>query len=66
VTAPPVDSSIDHLAQVKAFETWGELHVNQQSHHVSIGMDSYAELDFILLDFIYSLGLDVTRYGRNG
>jgi hypothetical protein len=58
VTVPLVDLSIDHLAQVKAFETWGELHANQQSHHVSIGMDSYAELDFISLDFVCLLGLE--------
>jgi hypothetical protein len=42
---------------IKAFETWGKLYANQQSHHVSIGMDSYAELDFVSIDFIYSLGL---------
>jgi hypothetical protein len=58
VTTPPVDSSIDHLAQVKAFKTWGELHANQQSYHVSIGIDSYAELDFISLDFVCLLGLE--------
>jgi hypothetical protein len=57
VITPPVDSSNDHLANVKAFETWGELHANQQSHHVSIGMDSYAELDFVSTDFVHSLGL---------
>jgi len=65
VTAPPVDSSIDHLAQVKAFETWGELHANQQSHHVSIGMDSYAELDFVSLDFVHSLGLEPCQKRRH-
>jgi hypothetical protein len=53
-----VDSLIDHFAQVKAFETWGKLYANQQSHHVSISMDSYAKLDFISLDFICSLGLE--------
>jgi hypothetical protein len=42
---------------VKVFKTWGELHANQQSHHVSISMDSYAELDFVSIDFVYSLGL---------
>jgi hypothetical protein len=42
---------------VKAFKTWGKLYANQQSHHVSISMDSYAKLDFISIDFIYSLGL---------
>jgi hypothetical protein len=58
VTIPLVDSLIDYLAQVKAFETWGKLHANQQSHHVSIGMDSYAKLDFISLDFVCLLGLE--------
>jgi len=54
---PPVDSSNDHLANVKAFETWGDLYANQQSHHVPIGMDSYAELDFVSIDFVRSLNL---------
>jgi hypothetical protein len=54
---PPVDLLNDHLTNVKVFKTWGKLHANQQSHHVSISMDSYAELDFISIDFIYSLGL---------
>ena len=58
MTIPLVDSLINYLAQVKAFETWGELHANQQSHHVSISMDSYAKLDFISLDFVYLLGLE--------
>jgi hypothetical protein len=54
---PPVGSSNDHLANVKAFETWGGLYANQQSHHVPIGMDSYAELDFVSVDFVHLLGL---------
>jgi hypothetical protein len=54
---PLADSLNDHLTNVKAFETWGELHANQQSHHVSISMDSYAELDFISIDFVHLLGL---------
>jgi hypothetical protein len=52
-----VDLSNDHLANVKAFKTWGNLYANQQSHHVPIGMDSYAELDFVSIDFICSLNL---------
>jgi hypothetical protein len=54
---PPVDSSNNHLANIKAFKTWGNLYTNQQSHHVPIGMDSYAELDFISIDFICLLNL---------
>jgi hypothetical protein len=54
---PPMDSLNNYLMNVKAFKTWGELHANQQSHHVSIGMDSYTELDFVSIDFVYSLGL---------
>jgi hypothetical protein len=54
---PPADSLNDHLMNIKAFKTWGKLYANQQSHHVSIGMDSYAELDFISIDFIHLLGL---------
>jgi hypothetical protein len=54
---PLVDSLNNHLMNVKAFKTWGKLYANQQSHHVSIGMDSYAKLDFVSIDFVYSLGL---------
>jgi hypothetical protein len=54
---PPVDLLNNHLTNVKAFKTWGNLYTNQQSHHVPIGMDSYAELDFISIDFICSLNL---------
>jgi hypothetical protein len=54
---PPVDLLNDYLTNIKAFKTWGKLYANQQSHHVSISMDSYAELDFISIDFVYSLGL---------
>src|SRR5271170_1582087 len=55
--APPVDSITNHLAIVKAFESWGELHTNQQSYHIQFGMDSYAEMDFVSIDFIRSVGL---------
>jgi hypothetical protein len=54
---PPVDSSNDHLANVKAFETWDDLYANQQSHHIPIGMDSYAKLDFVSIDFLCLLNL---------
>ena len=47
---------MDHLAVTKAFETWGELHANQQSHHLRFGMDSYAEMDFVSIGFVRSLG----------
>ena len=57
---PPVDSSKDHLANVKAFETWGDLYANQQSYHVPIGMDSYAELDFASIDFVRSIISDLS------
>jgi hypothetical protein len=65
VIPPPVDSSNDHLANVKAFETWGDLYANQQSHHVSIGMDSYAEMDFVSIDFVHSLGLTPCQKRRH-
>jgi hypothetical protein len=57
VTIPLVDSTTNHLINAKAFKTWGELHANQQSLHIPISMDSYAELDFVSLDFVHSLGL---------
>jgi hypothetical protein len=57
MATPPADSLNNHITNIKAFEIWGELHANQQSHHVSIGIDSYAELDFVSIDFVYSLGL---------
>jgi hypothetical protein len=47
-----VDSATNQLANIKAFETWGNLYTNQQSHHVSIGMDSYAKMDFVSIDFV--------------
>jgi hypothetical protein len=52
-----MDLTTNYLINAKAFKTWGELHANQQSLHIPIGMDSYAELDFVSLDFVYSLGL---------
>jgi hypothetical protein len=57
MATPLVDSLNNHLTNIKVFKTWGKLHANQQSHHVSIGMDSYAKLDFISIDFVYLLGL---------
>ena len=57
---PPVDSSNDHLANVKAFETWGDLYANKQSYHVPIGMDSYPELDFASIDFVRSIISDLS------
>jgi hypothetical protein len=47
-----VDLATDQLTNIKAFKTWGNLYANQQSHHVSINMDSYAKMDFVFIDFI--------------
>jgi hypothetical protein len=57
VTIPPVDLITNYLVNAKAFKTWGKLHANQQSLHIPIGMDSYAKLNFVSLDFMHSLGL---------
>ena len=46
----------------KALDTWGEIHTNKQSFHVSFGLDSYTELDFVSIDFIKSLGLKPCTY----
>jgi hypothetical protein len=57
VTIPLVDLITNYLVNTKAFKIWGKLHANQQSLHIPISMDSYAKLDFVFLDFVYSLGL---------
>lgn len=60
-----MNSATENLAITKAFETWGELHTNRQSYHVQLGMDTYAEMDFVSIDFVRSVGLTPCRKSQH-
>jgi hypothetical protein len=50
--APPVNSFINNLTVTKALETLGVVHANNQSPPVPFGLDSFAKMDFVSIDFV--------------
>ena len=52
-----MDSSTSHLVVVSAFDTWGEVYSQEKTTYIPFGLDSYAEMDFVSIDFVRSLGL---------
>ena len=55
--APPVDSFTNDLTVTKALEILGVVHANNQSSLVPFGLDNFAEMDFVSIDFVQSLQL---------
>jgi len=52
-----VDSTTNCLTVAKALETLGVVHTKNQSSPVPFGLDSFAGLDFVSIDFVQSLRL---------
>ena len=52
-----MDSATNSLTVTKALETLGVVHTKNQSSPVPFGLDSFAELDFVSIDFVQSLQL---------
>jgi hypothetical protein len=58
VPTPPLGShKRQALSVTKAFYTWGEVHANGNLSSVLFGLDSYAEMDFVSIEFVRSQGL---------
>jgi len=56
-----VDSSTNSLTVTKALETSGVVHTNKRSSPALFGLDSFAEMDFVSIDFVHSLQLEPCR-----
>ena len=55
---PPLGSHEESaLTVTKAFCTWGEVHAKGNVSSVPFGLDSYAEMDFVSIEFVRSQGL---------
>src|SRR5256885_10026099 len=41
----------------RAIDTWGDISANRQHRRVPVGLDTYAEMDFVSTSFVKSLNL---------
>jgi reverse transcriptase-like protein len=58
VPTPPLGSHEKNaLTVTRAFCTWGEVHAKGNVSSVLFGLDSYAEMDFVSIEFVRSQGL---------
>ena len=52
-----MDLATNSLTVTKALETLSVVHTNNQSSLVPFGLDSFAKMDFVSIDFVQSLQL---------